>query len=328
MMKSDSGKRHKPWLRRTVVLSAVLLVVAALWGLWAEQHPREERELRVQLQEQLQEQLPTAMQRPADRYGIFPRATGLNPSRSLRVLLVHGLDEPGDIWADLLPVLTAAGFDSLEFRYPNDQGIDQSTDLLAASWPDMPDDLPVVLIGHSMGGLVIRDFVTRYRYPVAEPGRPESAEVKGVILVGTPSHGSDWARLRVLLELRDQWAATRDSGFSPLSGLQDGTGAAKIDLQPNSDFLLDLNARPWPPAVEVQIIGGELSASAPALGDGVVTPESLTIAGESPPLMVAASHRGMLTRFFEDDGEPPAIPIIMTLLDALEREPSGVTPTE
>ncbi len=324
-MTSKPGFSRKRWLRGGIALGLVLLAVA-LWSGWAERYPQQERQLRVELQEQLEERLPAVMQPPADRYGIFRQvahgtdgSNGGNPhGRPFRILLVHGLDEPGDIWADLLPALAAAGFDSWEFRYPNDQAIDRSTDLLASSWSELPADLPWVLIGHSMGGLVIRDFVTRYRHPVMEPAIEtmlEGALVRAVILAGTPNQGSDWARLRVLLELRDQWAAGRELGFSPLAGLQDGTGAAKIDLQPGSAFLADLNARPWPQAVQLRIIGGVLTLSAPALGDGVVTPDSLMLDGALPPIMVTASHRGMLARFFETDDEPPAIPLIMTLLD-------------
>lgn len=312
-MSNPSNNRNR-WLRRAVALGLVLLA-AALWNGWAERYPQQERQLRVQLQEQLEERFPAAMEPGPYRYGVFPRTTGPDHPRPLRVLLVHGLDEPGDIWADLLPVLGSAGFPTWEFRYPNDQGIDRSADLLAASWPDLPADLPLVLIGHSMGGLVIRDFVSRWRHPVEGPPRVEGASVAGVILAGTPNQGSEWARLRVFLEPRDQWAAGLESGFSPLAGLQDGTGAAKIDLRPGSGFLADLNARSWPQAVHVRIIGGVLLPSAEILGDGVVATDSLVVSGAPPPILVAASHRGMLARLFESDHEPPAIPVIMNLLE-------------
>jgi pimeloyl-ACP methyl ester carboxylesterase len=309
--RSDSRNR---WLRRAVLPGLVLLVVL-LWSGWASYNPQQERDLRIQLQERLEGLFPAAMQAPANRYGIFQRTAGASQWRPLRVLLVHGLDEPGNIWVDLLPVLDAAGFDSWEFRYPNDQGIDRSADLLAASWSNLPTDQPLVLVGHSMGGLVIRDFVSRWRHPVETLPRTEGAPVLGVILAGPPNQGSNWAQLRVLLELRDQWATGRQSGFAPLGGLQDGTGAAKIDLQPGSRFLIELNARPWPQAVQLRIIGGVLKPSALALGDGVVATNSLTIAGAAPPILVTASHRGMLSRLFASDAEPPAIPVIMTLLE-------------
>jgi pimeloyl-ACP methyl ester carboxylesterase len=240
-------------------------------------------------------------------------------SVDVRVVLVHGLDEPGDIWADLAPALGSAGFETWEFRYPNDQGIDRSADLLAVNWPRMAVDPPVVLVGHSMGGLVIRDFVTRWRHPVAGLPRVAGASVRGVILAGTPNQGSEWARLRVWLELRDQWAAGRQWGFSPFAGWHDGTGAAKVDLRPGSRFLDELNERAWPQEVPISIIGGLLLPSTPALGDGVVATESLVAPGAAPPILVEASHRGMLARLLESEPEPPAIGVILALLEELDR---------
>jgi hypothetical protein len=53
------------------------------------------------------------------------------PSRI--VLLVHGLDEPGDIWDDAAVALADAGHTVVRFDYPNDQRIAHSADLLAAA---------------------------------------------------------------------------------------------------------------------------------------------------------------------------------------------------
>lgn len=301
--------------RRLVAALGLVVAVVVLWHGWAERYPQEERKLRVLVQDQLQANFPAAMRPAEDRYGIFPRVADMDAAAGAAVLLVHGLDEPGTIWDDLVPALGTARVRTWEFRYPNDQGIDRSADLLASRWPDLPAEQPVVLLGHSMGGLVIRDFVSRWRHPVETTPRVNGAAVAGVILAGTPNQGSEWARLRVWLELRDHWATARDTGFAPLAALQDGTGAAKIDLQPGSDFLDALNTRPWPEAVAVRIIGGILWSASPALGDGVVATGSLTVDGAPAPVLVGASHRGMLLRMFESDPEPPAIPAILTLLE-------------
>ena len=242
-------------------------------------------------------------------------------------------------------MLGSAGFEVWEFRYPNDQGVDRSTDLLAAHWPELASDRPVALIGHSMGGLIIRDFVTRWRNPVGAPARVEDAAVRGVILVGTPNQGSEWARLRIWLELRDHMAAGPERRFSLFAGLRDGIGEAKIDLRPGSAFLEELNARPWPEGVPIRLIGGLLteppesmaesleaisaelgstdlaevledwwSSLGEGLGDGVVPLASLRIPGAPPPVLVQASHRGMLARLFPNDPEPEAIPHIVAIL--------------
>jgi pimeloyl-ACP methyl ester carboxylesterase len=264
------------------------------------------------------------------------------------------LDEPGTIWDDLVPRLEAAGFPTWDFRYPNDQGIDRSAAYLASLWNQLPEARPVVLIGHSMGGLVARELVSRWRHPVDEAPLVGGAPVAGVILAGTPNQGSEWARLRVWLELRDQFPTVPGRRFSLFGALRDGAGEAKVDLRPGSDFLRALNARPWPDSVSIELIGGRVVPSSQrvlasldavfaetgsealreriaawwsgigdGLGDGVVTLDSLRIPGAPEPQVVNATHRGMLARFLAGDAEPPAIPIILSTLDAWERSETG-----
>ncbi|MFV8834067.1 alpha/beta fold hydrolase [Aquisalimonas sp.] len=355
-MKTKRWRWRRFWLYLLVPVVVVALIVTA-WTWWAEENPQKERELRVQLHEELQQRFPEHMTLPESRRGFVPRTGDRDADRPPDVILIHGLDEPGDIWDDLVPVLDAAGIHAWEFRYPNDQAVDRSTDLLADYWRELPADHDVVLIGHSMGGLVIRDFVSRWRHPADGDPAVDGARVHGTVLVGTPNHGSEWARLRVWLGLREFFASIPDDDFSLFASLQEGTGAAKIDLRPGSEFLTDLNARPWPEEVPVRIIGGVLGGPDPdviggissiaaeldaedwprdfeswwfglgeELGDGVVPVDSLSLAGAPPPAMVSASHRGLLSRTLISDEEPPAIPLIMDLLaewQVVEEEADG-----
>jgi len=341
------GRERAPRWRRGLIIALVAgLSAVALWTWWAEDHPREERRLRTLVHDQLDAWFPGQMAPDDGWHGVHQRSLP-NGARHLSVLLVHGLDEPGAIWNDLVPALADAGFESWEFRYPNDQGIDRSADYLASHWPALPADRPVVLIGHSMGGLVARDFVSRIRHPVGEAARVQGPDVAGVILVGTPNQGSEWARLRVWLELRDQFPSAQGRRFSLFAALRDGTGEAKIDLRPGSDFLRDLNARPWPQTVPILSIAGRLLAPSPDLdegieaasaetgsaelrrrlsawwsgigadlGDGAVTLSSAGLPGGPPPLVVNASHRGMIARLLPGDPQPPAIEPILAALDA------------
>jgi pimeloyl-ACP methyl ester carboxylesterase len=324
----------------------VLLLGWMIWSWWGESNPEQERQLRIRVHQHLQEWFPEQMALSQDQYGFLPRTPQASEAGRPDVVLLHGLDEPGDIWDDLVPVLAEAGWVAWEFRYPNDQAIAASADFLAEAWLELPEDLSVVLIGHSMGGLVARDFVGRWRHPVDAEPQVSGASVHGVILVGTPNQGSEWARLRVWLELRDFLATPPQQQLALFHGLRDGTGAAKIDLRPGSAFLTGLNARAWPTEVPIRIIGGQLVEPTPrmsqsmemiakesgtnettialeawwaslgeGLGDGVVSMQSLAITSAPPPKIVPASHRGLVARTLQSREEPPAIPIIREILD-------------
>src|SRR5690606_22566445 len=60
----------------------------------------------------------------------IPVADAAGPATDRVVLLVHGLDEPGDIWDDLTPALHEAGHTVVRFNYPNDQDPALSADAL------------------------------------------------------------------------------------------------------------------------------------------------------------------------------------------------------
>lgn len=331
---SQAGLARRWWLAGIVAMFALTWLA---WTLWTEQAPEQERELRIQVQEQLEAWFPEAMTLPDELLGFIPRSQQFDDDHAPTVVMLHGLDEPGGIFDELAEALDEAGINSWEFRYPNDQAIDISADLLAEHWPELSEDKPVVLVGHSMGGLVIRDFVTRHWHASATGTGIAGPAVAGVIMVGTPNQGSDWARLRAWLEVRERFADIAEGRFSLFAGLRDGTGAAKIDLRPDSAFLEELNQRPWPETVPIRIIGGVLTEpSAEALdsvaalqdalnldlteelnrwwtdggeqiGDGVVPVESLALPDAPEPDILPASHRGLLVTLPISDGPPPAI---------------------
>ncbi|MCG5492981.1 MULTISPECIES: esterase/lipase family protein [Ectothiorhodospira] len=330
-----------------LLLGPGLLAVAAVagWIFWSERHPELERDLRVETQERLETWFPEAMSLPPEQVGFVPRG-GPEGKSGPEVVLIHGLDEPGGIWDDLVPELSQHWV-TWEFRYPNDQAIDHSADLLAAHWEELEVSGPVVLIGHSMGGLIIRDFVTRWRHPEDESASVAGPRVGGAIMVGTPNQGSEWARLRAWLEVREWFADIQEGRFSLWAGLRDGTGAAKIDLRPGSDFLRDLNARTWPEEIPVHLIGGRITEPTPAMrasidalsedlgiedlderveawwsstgesvGDGAVPVNSLHFEGAPEPQILQASHRGLLVRMPLTDEVPPAVEVIVDQLRA------------
>lgn len=176
------------------------------------------------------------------------------PPRAHVVLLIHGLDEPGDVWADLAPRLAAEGHAVARFDYPNDQGIAASADGLLAALRELRTQHGaerVSMVGHSMGGLIAREVLTRTA-PYAGAAAPRDTEaehptVARLIMVGTPNHGSGLARFRAVAEVRDHFARWIASGGthapSLLGFIADGDGQAGRDLMPGSEFLTRLNRR-------------------------------------------------------------------------------------
>jgi hypothetical protein len=184
-------------------------------------------------------------------------------------------------------------------------------------------------------------------YNASENNRQVPA-VAALIMVGTPNHGSQMARLRVFTEMRDQLARMTKGEINWLGSIIDGAGEAKIDLLPGSRFLSELNARPHPQGADLLIIAGMTSpwkesdinrwvsdlrqkvspdrqkwvdglgenmiAMTHGLGDGLVTVESTRLQGV-PHRTVDGSHLSMIRNITSDNRRiPPAVPIIINHL--------------
>jgi len=218
--------------------------------------------------------------------------TELLPERA--VLLVHGLDEIGDLWNDLAPALAAdprlSGAAILRFEYPNDQAIALSADELDAALGELflRGTRRVDLVCHSMGGLVARDVLTRDGlYAGRADARADRPGLNSIIMLGTPNAGSPFAKLRALSQVREQVMRWIDSENHNVRDLWrnggDGDGAAGDDLMPGSAYLTDLNSRPLPPASEIPItvvIGRLATAEDLRLDRALEAPMTVRILGE------------------------------------------------
>lgn len=250
------------------------------------------------------------------------------------VVLIHGLDEGGTIWDNAAPPLSSAGYTLLRFNYPNDQHIPHSADALAEALRELRERgvRSVTIVGHSMGGLVARDVLTRpAHYHGDARGNDEFPAVTRLIMLGTPQHGSALASLRGVMEVRDQfirWMSSEHKCSAGLLGcMVDGEGEAGEDLIPGSDFLTELNSRPLPTHVEMTVVIGKVAAGSHenvldalnspyvvraigkeradawkcgaesvwgCVGDGVVPDESARLEGVRDTVLVEADHRSMI----------------------------------
>jgi len=343
-------KRRWPWIIATILL------LIGLWQLIADQYREEEKQLRRQLRETVKEKFPEQTAEFSKIFRLFlfkggqdGSAEGIPGRKS--VVLIHGLDDPGQVWQNLAPELEKENFNVWLMHYPNDQPVVESAWLFFEALQGLKQRGidRISIVAHSMGGLVTREMLTSpeigYKAAAKERRVPEVFEF---IMVGTPNHGSQLARLRVFTEIRDQWVRLTKGEANWLGGILDGAGEAKIDLLPGSEFLTELNARPHPEGVEMLIIAGvtgpwneidisrwvsdlrqkvpddkqkwvdelgqNMIALTDGLGDGLVTIESTRLAGV-PHRTVDGTHLSMIRNITSDSHRiPPAVPIIVERL--------------
>ena len=342
-----------PW-----VLGGILLLIGS-WQLFANLYREEEKDLRRQFRETVKEKFPEQTAKLFQTFGLFyfeadpeaPRGRALDRKS---VVLVHGLDDPGEVWQSLAPELVKEDFNVWLMQYPNDQPIVESSQLFFEELKGLKQlgTHRISIVTHSMGGLVSREMLTNPEIGYNRSAKDELVpQVAALIMVGTPNHGSQLARLRVFTEMRDQLARLTKGQASWLAGILDGAGEAKIDLLPGSRFLTELNARSHPQGVDILIIAGMSSpwtesdinswvndlrkkvsddrqkwvdklgknmvALTHGLGDGVVTVESTRLQGVAHRT-VDGTHMTMIRNIASGNRRiPPAVPIIV---DRLKRE--------
>ena len=99
-----------------------------------------------------------------------------------RTILIHGLHQTALIMRPLAKRLQVQGLDTHQYGYRSMRDSIQTNSERLNKWLEKNHhpDQPIDLVGHSLGGLIIRDFV--YHYPQWQIGR--------CVTLGTPHIGS------------------------------------------------------------------------------------------------------------------------------------------
>ncbi|MBT8486132.1 MAG: alpha/beta fold hydrolase [Phycisphaerales bacterium] len=184
-----------------------------------------------------------------------------NPAPESVVILIHGLDDPGWLWRDTIAAVREAGHVVARMEYPNDGPISDAADRFANELRALRRHgvRQVDIVGHSMGGLVTRDVLTRdEHYGGDAAGSDELPRVRRFVMCGTPNHGAPIARLRGVSEVKEQLTRVLRGNGDWRGGFADGRGEAGADLLPGSAFLEDLNSRPPPRNVRTTIVAGRM----------------------------------------------------------------------
>jgi pimeloyl-ACP methyl ester carboxylesterase len=173
--------------------------------------------------------------------------------QQLLVLVVHGFNSSPERFEPLAAALREKDQLAGTYDYPDDQPIAVSAEQLSRDLKEIQASQParhIALVAHSMGGLVARAVIED---PQLDPGN-----VTHLIMLGTPNQGSLLARIAYGMDLLDH--AVPDPERSDVSrfyaAVEDGLSEATVDLQPESTFLHDLNARGRNPHVRYSIFLG------------------------------------------------------------------------
>ncbi len=350
------NKKHK-WL--IALLFCILLIVTTetLRFLFREK----ERDQRTHIRETVLKKYPATVKQLKTIYGLKPfvhiQYRANRDTEKYNIILIHGLDDPGKVWMNLAPVLESEGFSVWIMTYPNDQPITDSARFFLEQIQSntISEAEKIVIIAHSMGGLVTREMLTAPSLGYSEKaGKNNLPAIESFIMVGTPNHGSGLAQFRIFSEIREQVNNLFKGNFHWLQGIIDGAGEAGIDLIPGSTFLVNLNNRPHPPNINMLTIAGVMSAgqkksieelaydlvntlpgeTEPAaqkvekillsmsqqIGDGLVSVRSAQLPGV-PLIIVKGTHLSIIRNIKRDSQRiPPAIPLIVSQLNQTKQE--------
>ena len=191
---------------------------------------------------------------PAPTFGITldPGADHAAAEKPL-VILIHGYHSAPQRLAPLALSIRTAGYPCGALRYPNDQPIADSAQLLSQELRRLAKEQPgrkIILVTHSMGGLVARQTIET---PDLNPGN-----VSQLIMIAPPNHGTTCAYISFTSDLWEH--GDNISRRTPLDCLF-ATGdkpqhEARNDLKPNSAFLRQLNAQALNPNVHYCLLLG------------------------------------------------------------------------
>jgi pimeloyl-ACP methyl ester carboxylesterase len=153
------------------------------------------------------------------------------------VLCLHGLNGTHETFDGLRKNLRSSGYRTAAISYQPHRPIamlaSEVSKEVAAHLASSPQKHQLVIVGHSMGGLIAREWTNNVAL--------ENEAISGLITIGTPHQGSAWATLPPLMNL----FAKGEFGVADVNDviLHAPSSPELRDIAPGSAFLDELNAR-------------------------------------------------------------------------------------
>jgi pimeloyl-ACP methyl ester carboxylesterase len=245
----------------------------------------------------------------------------------MRVVFVHGIGATEKVWQKTIGVVgkrykcSAITFAD-RFGHP-----EQQVEELAEYLKQFKKE-ELILVCHSLGGLVARKYLTTYRPLPAEASAKAGNNIKKLILLGTPNLGIfgllfNWVPLFLEIVLSIIALATERYGifwlviaaslydfFSYLRGVKLICPATSA-MQPTSRFLKELNSQKLPDAV--QYIAILCRPWFHLQGDGAVSLESQRLSEKCVPNFKELNYQEVQTTL-PHFAEPEAADVILAAL--------------
>jgi pimeloyl-ACP methyl ester carboxylesterase len=264
---------------------------------------------------------------------MLTRLQQFDPART-PVIFVHGLQETGASWAPMIDSLRddpaiRKHYQFWYFSYPSGYPYPYAAALFRQDLDGIerafPNHKPIVLIGHSMGGMICRLMVTdagdkiwRNFFATAPAETPLASDtrklleetlifnhrpdIQRVIFISTPHRGSDFASnwigrigaalVRTPRPFTSIYASTKplliaDPAARPLKRMPNSVDT----LEPNDRFVKAVNKLPISHGIPYHsIIGDRGRGDTPNSSDGIVPYWSSHLPGAQSELIVNSDH--------------------------------------
>lgn len=199
------------------------------------------------------------------------RERNLPPMSGHGVILLHGIIRSSKSIYTVADQLRTDGFTAFPMEYPSTQiSIPDAAEQLDSVIKNLEGIEQISLVGHSMGGLIIRAWFAKHHDP----------RIQRVVMMGTPNYGAEMADLlrrnilfRTVLGRAGQQLVTDTQGLIPTLPT------------PPCEFAVIAgglgNGRGWNPLI-------------PGDDDGTVTVASVRLAGAADSSVVPVLHHALL----------------------------------